>query len=113
MYWHGPQPQLVVTEAELIKEIMNNKDGVYPKIDLEGHAKKLLGDGLSSTKGDKWTKLRKIANGVFHGESLKVRVHLPLYIYSRTLCLKIKGRFTWFASGTSHMCVILGPRNAT
>ncbi|PWA97039.1 cytochrome P450 protein [Artemisia annua] len=69
--WYGPQAQLVVTEAELIKEIMNNKDGVYPKIDLEGHAKKLLGDGLSSTKGDKWTKLRKIANGVFHGESLK------------------------------------------
>ncbi|KAK9051228.1 hypothetical protein SSX86_027854 [Deinandra increscens subsp. villosa] len=69
--WYGPQAQLVVTEAGLIKEIMNNKDGVYPKIKLEGHAKKLLGDGLSSTKGDKWTKLRKLANGVFHGESLK------------------------------------------
>ncbi|KAI3796312.1 hypothetical protein L1987_38979 [Smallanthus sonchifolius] len=69
--WYGHQAQLVVTEAELIKEIMNNKDGVYPKIKLEGHAKKLLGDGLSSTRGDKWTKLRKLANGVFHGESLK------------------------------------------
>ncbi|KAL4586428.1 hypothetical protein LXL04_011064 [Taraxacum kok-saghyz] len=69
--WYGPQAQLVVTEAELIKEILYNKDDVYPKIELEGHAKKLLGDGLSSTKGDKWTKLRKLANGVFHGESLK------------------------------------------
>ncbi|KAI3744170.1 hypothetical protein L1987_57246 [Smallanthus sonchifolius] len=69
--WYGHQAQLVVTEVELIKEIMNNKDGVYPKIKLEGHAKKLLGDGLSSTEGDKWTKLRKLANGVFHGESLK------------------------------------------
>ncbi|KAJ0683134.1 putative cytochrome P450 [Helianthus annuus] len=70
--WYGPQAQLVVTDAELIKEIMNNKDGVYPKIELEGHAKKLLGEGLSSTNnGHKWTKLRKLANGVFHGESLK------------------------------------------
>ncbi|KAK1425457.1 hypothetical protein QVD17_20809 [Tagetes erecta] len=69
--WYGHQAQLVVTEAELIKQIMNNKDGVFPKIELEGHAKKLLGDGLSSTKGHKWTKLRKLANGVFHGESLK------------------------------------------
>lgn len=72
MNWYGPQAQLVVTEAELIKEILYNKDDVYPKIELEGHAKKLLGDGLSSTKGDKWSKLRKLANGVFHAESLKV-----------------------------------------
>lgn len=71
LYWHGPQPQLVVTEAELIKEIMNNKDGAYPKLELGRYAKKLLGDGLSSTEGAKWVKLRKLANGVFHGESLK------------------------------------------
>ncbi|GKB65157.1 cytochrome P450 CYP749A22-like protein [Tanacetum coccineum] len=84
--WYGPQGQLVVTEAELIKEIMNNKDGVYPKIELEGHAKKLLGDGLSSTKGDKWTKLRKIANGVFHGESLKSMI--PVMITSTETMLQ-------------------------
>lgn len=70
---------MVATEPELIKEILNSKDGVYPKIELKGHAKKLLGDGLSSTKGDKWVKLRKLANCVFHGESLKVSVNLSLY----------------------------------
>ncbi|KAI3452927.1 hypothetical protein Pfo_009590 [Paulownia fortunei] len=69
--WYGPQAQLVVTEAELVKEILNNKDGNYPKIDLEGYAKKLLGDGLSSSKGKKWAKMRKITNKVFHAESLK------------------------------------------
>lgn len=77
--WYGPQAQLVVTETELIKEIMYNKDGVYPKIELEGYAKKLLGDGLASTKGEKWIKLRKLANGVFHGETLKVSVQVPIY----------------------------------
>ncbi|GKC99668.1 cytochrome P450 CYP749A22-like protein, partial [Tanacetum coccineum] len=71
LYWHGPQPQLVVTETELIKEIMNNKNGAYPKLELGRYAKKLLGDGLSSTEGAKWVKLRKLANGVFHGERLK------------------------------------------
>ncbi|KAK6116409.1 hypothetical protein DH2020_049871 [Rehmannia glutinosa] len=69
--WYGSQAQLVITEAELLKEILNNKDGNYPKIDLEGYAKKLLGDGLSSSKGQKWANMRKLANNVFHAESLK------------------------------------------
>ncbi|CAA0822509.1 Cytochrome P450 734A1 [Striga hermonthica] len=69
--WYGPQAQLVVTELELVKEILNDKDGNFPKIDLEGHAKRLLGDGLSSSKGKKWAKMRKLANNAFHGESLK------------------------------------------
>nr|XP_043625844.1 cytochrome P450 CYP749A22-like [Erigeron canadensis] len=84
--WYGPQAQLVVTEVELVKEIMNNKNDVYPKIELEGHVKKLLGDGLSSTKGDKWVKLRKLANGVFHGESLKNMI--PVMITSTEIMLQ-------------------------
>ncbi|KAG8383016.1 hypothetical protein BUALT_Bualt05G0140000 [Buddleja alternifolia] len=71
LYWYGPQAELVVTEAELVREILNNKDENYPKMDLEGYAKKLLGDGLSSSKGEKWANMRKFANHVFHGESLK------------------------------------------
>ncbi|KAH7839468.1 hypothetical protein Vadar_004535 [Vaccinium darrowii] len=32
LMWHGPQAQLVVTEPELIKEILNNKDGAYQSV---------------------------------------------------------------------------------
>lgn len=70
--WYGPQAQLVVTEVELIKEILNNRDDAYPKIELEGYAKKLLGDGLSASTGEKWFKMRKLSSHVFHAESLKV-----------------------------------------
>lgn len=73
--WYGARAELVVTEAKLVKEILNNKDGDYPKIDLEGYAKKLLGDGVSSSKGLKWAKMRKLANNAFHSESLKVRFY--------------------------------------
>ncbi|KAK0573969.1 hypothetical protein LWI29_016372 [Acer saccharum] len=69
--WYGNRPQLVVTEPEQIKEILNNKDGSYPKTKLEGYVKKLLGDGLVMTEGEKWFKLRKLANHAFHGESLR------------------------------------------
>ncbi|KAH7569957.1 hypothetical protein JRO89_XS05G0024100 [Xanthoceras sorbifolium] len=69
--WYGHQAQLVVTEPELIKEILNNKDGSYPKTKLEGYVKKLLGEGLVTSEGEKWFKQRKLANHAFHGESLK------------------------------------------
>ncbi|RZC70297.1 hypothetical protein C5167_033433 [Papaver somniferum] len=69
--WIGPRPQLFVSEVELIKEIMNDKDGVYPKTKSEGYFKKLLGDGLVSAQGNKWIKQRKLANHAFHAESLK------------------------------------------
>ncbi|KAH0643390.1 hypothetical protein KY289_034364 [Solanum tuberosum] len=46
LYWYGLQPELVVTEPELLNEILSNRNNNYPKMDLEGFPKKLLGDGL-------------------------------------------------------------------
>ncbi|KAH7569959.1 hypothetical protein JRO89_XS05G0024300 [Xanthoceras sorbifolium] len=69
--WYGHQAQLVVTEPELIKEILDNKEESYPKTKLQGYLKKLLGEGLVTSEGDKWFKQRKLANHAFHGESLK------------------------------------------
>ncbi|XP_055809865.1 cytochrome P450 CYP749A22-like [Solanum dulcamara] len=69
--WHGSKPYLFVTEPELIKEILSNKEYTYPKMDMEGYAKKLLGEALITNEGEKWAKVRKLANHTFHAESLK------------------------------------------
>ncbi|XP_039163115.1 cytochrome P450 CYP749A22-like [Eucalyptus grandis] len=69
--WYGLLPRLIVTEPELIKEVLNNKDKAFPKPETEGFVKKLLGDGLGTTEGEKWAKQRKLANYAFHGDSLK------------------------------------------
>ncbi|OVA04878.1 Cytochrome P450 [Macleaya cordata] len=69
--WYGPLPQLNITEPDLIKEILNNKDGAYSKSKPEGYVKKLLGEGLVTSEGNKWAKQRKLANHAFHAESLK------------------------------------------
>ncbi|KAF3964775.1 hypothetical protein CMV_010971 [Castanea mollissima] len=71
LQWFGPKAQLVVTEPELIKEIMNNRDTAYSKPETGNYAKKLLGDGLVTSEGEKWAKMRKLANYAFHAESLK------------------------------------------
>lgn len=71
LQWDGPQAQLVITEAELAKEVLNDRDGVYSKGKPKASMKKLLGDGLVISQGEKWAKVRKIANFAFHAESLK------------------------------------------
>lgn len=72
LQWYVTQAQLVIGEPELCKEILNNKERAYPKREPPPYVKKLLGDGLASTEGEKWGKLRKLANHAFHGDSLRV-----------------------------------------
>ncbi|KAG8383013.1 hypothetical protein BUALT_Bualt05G0139700 [Buddleja alternifolia] len=65
----GTQPNLV-TAPDLIKEILNNKEGIFPKIKLKGLLKKIFGDGIAVAESE-WFKLRKLANHSFHGDCLK------------------------------------------
>ncbi|XP_048427924.1 cytochrome P450 CYP749A22-like [Pyrus x bretschneideri] len=72
LQWYGVQPQMIIAEPELCKEVLNNKDRNYRKQRSQGYVKKLLGDSISMAEGEKWVKLRKLAHLAFHGESLKV-----------------------------------------
>ncbi|XP_050236113.1 cytochrome P450 CYP749A22-like [Mercurialis annua] len=69
--WYGPKAQLVITEPELVLEVLNNKEGAYEKKQIQNYADKFLGGGLLSSRGEKWLKMRKLANQAFHGENLK------------------------------------------
>ncbi|KAH6802161.1 hypothetical protein C2S51_033607 [Perilla frutescens var. frutescens] len=72
--WHGSQCQLFVTEPEVIKEILMNRDGAFPRMVVKGYMKKLLGEALTTNEGQKWAKVRKVADLTFHTESLKSMV---------------------------------------
>ncbi|KAH6837683.1 hypothetical protein C2S53_018946 [Perilla frutescens var. hirtella] len=72
--WHGSECQLFVTEPEAIKEILMNKDGAFPKMEMKSYAKKLLGEALITNEGEKWAKVRKVANHTFHADNLKSMV---------------------------------------
>lgn len=81
----------MVTEPELIKEILNNKDSAYPKMDVMYYIRKLLGDGLVTSEGEKWCKIRKLANHAFHADSLKVSSSLFCSSFCfRMICQKKK-----------------------
>lgn len=69
----------MVAEPEQVKEMLNNRDGAYPNADGTAFVKKLLGDGLVTTEGDKRVKLRKLANFAFKGDSMKVSSNCYCY----------------------------------
>ncbi|XVE91666.1 hypothetical protein REPUB_Repub01dG0030200 [Reevesia pubescens] len=69
--WIGVRAQLVITEPELVKEVLKNSEKAFPKRKPTYFFSKILGDGLATTEREKWQRQRKLANHAFHGESLK------------------------------------------
>ncbi|XP_022727338.1 cytochrome P450 CYP749A22-like isoform X3 [Durio zibethinus] len=76
--WLGTKAQLVITEPELIKEMLKNNERDFPKRtsrerkkNEDDFARKIFGDGLVISEGQKWARQRKLANHAFHGDSLK------------------------------------------
>ncbi|XP_057796021.1 cytochrome P450 72A552-like isoform X2 [Salvia miltiorrhiza] len=68
-YWLGPWARLVVTDPELIKEIVRRFDVfVRPFPEL---TRTLVGGGLLSAEGEEWVKRRKIVDHAFHVDKLK------------------------------------------
>ncbi|PIA38125.1 hypothetical protein AQUCO_02800044v1, partial [Aquilegia coerulea] len=68
--WHGYRAELFVTEPDLIKDVLNNKPGVYMKSSPEKYILNMLGNGLVRTDGKNWFRQRKLANQAFHTENL-------------------------------------------
>ncbi|XP_042067677.1 cytochrome P450 CYP72A219-like [Salvia splendens] len=72
-YWKGPTPVIVITEAELIKEVLN-KSSVYEKPKVLNPVVRMFPQGLFSHEKEKWAKHRKIINPAFHIEKLKMMI---------------------------------------
>ncbi|CAN0862454.1 Cytochrome P450 CYP749A22 [Linum grandiflorum] len=87
MYWVGNRPFLALTsEPEMVKQVANDRDKAYGKIPPRGIMKQILGDGLVTSEGEKWAKMRKLANFAFFGESLKNMI--PAMIASTEMMLE-------------------------
>lgn len=67
--WSGTTPRLILTEPELIKDVLNRTSELQkPKYEIF----KFLFSGLIIHEGEKWRKHRRLMNAAFQLEKLKV-----------------------------------------
>ncbi|CAN6452999.1 unnamed protein product [Victoria cruziana] len=68
--WFGPTPQLILMDPEMVKEVLSNKFGHFPKPPPPVQVK-VLAMGLANMNGEEWAVQRRRINPVFHLEKLK------------------------------------------
>lgn len=72
LFWFGPEPRICVSHPELIKQVLANKFGFYPKIDPPPNVTSLLGKGLVLVEGTEWVRHRRVVSPAFHMDKLKI-----------------------------------------
>lgn len=73
VYWFGSRARLVISDLDMIKEVlMNTGGGSFKKVAQNPQANQLFGEGLVVLEGEKWAFHRRITNQAFNMERVKV-----------------------------------------
>ncbi|KAK4487104.1 hypothetical protein RD792_006419 [Penstemon davidsonii] len=77
--WFGPEPTALISDPEMIKEILS-RNYVFQKPSHTYTLAKLLAGGIAAYETDKWAKHRRLVKPAFHLEKLKLM--LPSFYMS-------------------------------
>jgi len=72
LYWFGAVPTICVAEVDLVKQVLAERTGLFPKDYLNANMEALLGKGLVLTNGEEWKRHRKVVHPAFNLDKLKV-----------------------------------------
>jgi cytokinin trans-hydroxylase len=75
LWWFGWEPRITITDLDLIKQVLPNKDHAFTKSQMMlKFIMPVIGKGLVTTDGEEWALHRRIVNPAFHHEKLKAMV---------------------------------------
>ena len=72
LFWFGALPTLCVADVDLVKQVLAERTGLFPKNYLNANLEVLLGKGLVLVNGEDWKRYRKVVHPAFNLEKLKV-----------------------------------------
>lgn len=72
VYWFGAKPSVCVADVDMVKQVLFDRKGLYPKNIGNPHIARLLGKGLVLTDGDVWKRHRKVVHPAFNMDKLKM-----------------------------------------
>ncbi|CAL5071585.1 unnamed protein product [Urochloa decumbens] len=72
LYWNGATPNVCVADVNVVKQVLFDRTGLYPKNLMNPHITRLLGKGLVLTDGDDWKRHRKVVHPAFNMDKLKM-----------------------------------------
>lgn len=79
LFWFGAKPSLFISDPEMVKQVLANKFGFYPKSDVPSAILALLGKGLVLVEGSEWARHRRVVNPAFTMDKLKVSLLQPFH----------------------------------
>nr|CAB3473085.1 unnamed protein product [Digitaria exilis] len=71
LYWFGAVPTVCLADVDLVKQVLAERTGLYPKNYLNASLEVLLGKGLVLVNGEDWKRHRKVVHPAFNLEKLK------------------------------------------
>jgi PHYB activation tagged suppressor 1 len=72
VYWNGATPNVCLADVNVVRQVLFDRTGLYPKNLMNPHVTRLLGKGLVLTDGDEWKRHRKVVHPAFNMDKLKV-----------------------------------------
>ncbi|KAK1678565.1 hypothetical protein QYE76_039413 [Lolium multiflorum] len=72
LFWFGARPTVCITDVNVVKQVLFDRNGLYPKNFVNPHIARLLGKGLVLTEGDDWKRHRKVVHPAFNMDKLKM-----------------------------------------
>uniref|UniRef100_A0A0E0LNS7 Cytochrome P450 n=1 Tax=Oryza punctata TaxID=4537 RepID=A0A0E0LNS7_ORYPU len=72
VYWFGARPTICLADMSMVRQVLSDRTGIYPKNLTNPYFARLLGKGLVLTDGDEWKRHRKVVHPAFNMDKLKM-----------------------------------------